>query len=196
MLTLKTVTIGQSTVGKTSIVCRLINDHCDEKVMATVGASFMTYKHDNIKYSIWDTAGQERFRSLMPMYFRDAKIMIFVFDVSNMNTLNDLSIYLPNLANIDNYSILVIGNKIDLIDDEQLKEVIEKTREKLRESPIFPYIFDKVFVSAKNGENFDTLRYKLDTCARMFETEKHFNTYKIVNLEKVEVNIEEKRCTC
>jgi Ras-related protein Rab-5C len=166
MLSLKVTMIGKSTVGKTSIVTRTKYGHCDEKVFATVGVSFVEIIRDNIQYKIWDTAGQERYYSLNPMYFRDSRIIIFVFDVSDISTLDHLTKYLHDLNNIDNYWIIVVGNKIDLLNDDELNEVTHLTVDKLKESPIKDYIFTYVFVSAKTGENFETFLTKLDNCAK------------------------------
>lgn len=193
MLSLKTTMVGKSTVGKTSIVIRLLFNHCDEKVAATIGASFMTYENNNVKYQIWDTAGQERFLSLTPMYFRDSRIVIFTFDVSDMSTLNAINTYIPFLADMENYLILIVGNKIDLLTDSELKDAMEKTKEMLRESAIYIYIFGYSFVSAKSGENFDTLKHKLLACSKMFDPNNQFVLSKSIRLDEP---VEESQCRC
>lgn len=179
---IKTVMIGQSTVGKTSIVLRMVHGSCDEKPAATVGVTFMTYVQDNIRYQMWDTAGQERFHSLMPMHFRNARIIMFVFDVNNLASLNAIEKYTSDLLNIENYLIIIVGNKIDLFDEESndeddYDEMMATTKEKLKNSPLNPFIFNYVFVSAKTGENFDALLETIDDCGKAAQKDPELRSY-------------------
>lgn len=79
----KIVLCGNYGVGKTSLVLRLIKNIFQDKAPPTIGASFLTWKADPREksyYGIWDTAGQERFADLLPLYFRDAHIVIYCWD--------------------------------------------------------------------------------------------------------------------
>jgi len=79
--TIKTVFIGESNTGKTSMVYRLMKNEFSNYSESTIGASFVTVKYDDITYQIWDTAGQERYNSLIPMYCKNAELIFFVFDL-------------------------------------------------------------------------------------------------------------------
>jgi small GTP-binding protein len=186
-LKLKVIMLGKTTVGKTSIAIRLTNGRHNEQVSATVGASFIMADRGNIKYDIWDTGGQERFRCLMPMYIRDSRIVIFVFDVTDLTTLDILDNYTSDLSGLKNSYIIIIGNKMDLLDDEQLQSVVNIIKDKLELLTLKDKVYDCVLVSAKTGENFDNFLQKLHSCAKECkhnDKESSKNT-KIVQIEEV-----------
>ncbi|EEB18186.1 GTP-binding nuclear protein RAN1, putative [Pediculus humanus corporis] len=129
LTTLKILIIGESGVGKSSLLLRFIDDKFDPDQPLTIGVDFktkeMTVDGNRVKLALWDTAGQERFRTLIPSYYRDAHGAILVYDVSNYITfrkiedwLNELDVYAtkPNLIKI------IVGNKIDLEKREVTKE--------------------------------------------------------------------------
>jgi small GTP-binding protein len=97
MNTFKVVLLGDSAVGKTSLVKRYIFDAFEIGECMTIGASFFNknikhkYKEEEkeINLQIWDTAGQERFRSMIPMYIRNAQIAIIVFDTREINNVKE-----------------------------------------------------------------------------------------------------------
>ena len=87
----KVVFLGESSVGKTSLINRFLHDHFDIVYRATVGIDFMTKRvlRDDqkcVKFQIWDTAGQERFRSLIPSYVHKSSIAVVVYDITNAET--------------------------------------------------------------------------------------------------------------
>jgi Ras-related protein Rab-6A len=165
-LKLKVIMLGKTMVGKTSVTCRLAYGHCDEQTYATVGATFVMANRGNIKYDIWDTGGQERFRCLMPMYIRDSRIVIFVFDTTDVATLDMLNNYTSELGVLNNYYIIIVGNKMDLLDDEELKSAVNIIKEKLELLALKEKVHDCVLISAKTGENFDNFLQKLHSCAK------------------------------
>ncbi|XP_026473075.1 ras-related protein Rab-18-like [Ctenocephalides felis] len=120
LTTLKILIIGESGVGKSSLLLRFTEDNFDEDQSLTIGVDFKTKKitidGSVIKLAIWDTAGQERFRTLTPSYYRDAQGAILVYDVSNKNSFNKMQEWLSEL---DTYSTrpnlvkMLVGNKID-----------------------------------------------------------------------------------
>jgi Ras-related protein Rab-5C len=92
----KTVFIGESGVGKSSIAQYLVHGRFNPLNDSTIGSAFLRYTHsihgqdgiNKIKYDIWDTAGQERFRNIVPMYLRNAQIVIMVYDAEQPETLD------------------------------------------------------------------------------------------------------------
>eukprot|EP00825_Cyclidium_porcatum_P018681 TRINITY_DN2126_c0_g1_i6.p2 TRINITY_DN2126_c0_g1~~TRINITY_DN2126_c0_g1_i6.p2 ORF type:complete len:161 (+),score=32.50 TRINITY_DN2126_c0_g1_i6:194-676(+) len=85
---------------------------------------------ETIKLSIWDTAGDERYRSLTPLYYRDAAVAVLVYDVSDMNSFKDLNYWIQELSTkvkADNMIISLIGNKNDIEVNE--KKVTTQTAE-------------------------------------------------------------------
>ena len=85
----KVVLIGEMNVGKTSIISRYIKGIFDKNIFPTIDASYLKKKvyfqkyNKFIQFVIWDTAGQENFRSLNKFFYRDALIIIFVYDITN-----------------------------------------------------------------------------------------------------------------
>lgn len=90
----KLVLLGDSGVGKSSIVLRFVADNFKEDTDATIGASYMSkmlqIQEKAIKFNIWDTAGQERYRSLAKMYYRDAMVVLLVFALSEETSFDSL----------------------------------------------------------------------------------------------------------
>jgi len=98
--TCKVVLLGESGVGKTSIISRFINDTFDEGLVTTTGASyvgkdmiFQDYNNQVVKFEIWDTAGQEKYRSLTQIFYKDASIAILVYDITNEDSFEEVKNY-------------------------------------------------------------------------------------------------------
>jgi len=118
--TLKVLIIGESGVGKSSLLLRFVDDTFDPEQPATIGVDFkvttLTVDGNKVKLAIWDTAGQERFRTLTPSYYRGAQGVIFVYDVSNRSSYDRLQHWLTELETYSTKSDVVkmlVANKID-----------------------------------------------------------------------------------
>ena len=120
----KVIVVGDSGVGKTSIVSRYLNRfRSDEK--STIGASYSNRAEKIDKYEIcfdiWDTAGQEKFRSVNTIFYRDANICILVYDITRKESFESLKTYWhKTVKELGAEDILfgVAGNKIDKFEDE------------------------------------------------------------------------------
>jgi small GTP-binding protein len=134
----KIILIGDSSVGKTSLVHQFIyNKMPDED--CTIGGSFFrkdfSTEDRNIKFEIWDTAGQERFKSLAKAYYRGTNGCICVFDITNRTSFLNLNFWLDdyttNNANI-NKKVLIVANKCDAelkkwqVDKDEIKTICDK----------------------------------------------------------------------
>jgi small GTP-binding protein len=114
--------IGDSTVGKTSILYQYTNNQFLSQHLATVGIDY--YNKDEmindklVRVKIWDTAGQERYKSLTSTFFRNAQGIILVYDVTNPETFDNLKYWIQSINNNlgvqSNVKKIIIGNKIDL----------------------------------------------------------------------------------
>ena len=96
--TFKIVILGETGVGKTSIISQYIDSIFQEDLQATTGGSFSskTYTYDNgklLKLEIWDTAGQERYRSLTKMFYKDAGAAVLVYDITSNFSFEELKNY-------------------------------------------------------------------------------------------------------
>lgn len=149
----KLVLLGDSTVGKSSICERFAYDTFTQE-HSTIGASFQSMRCDNnVRIDMWDTAGQERFSSILPMYYRGADIILIVFDVTNMNYEKKLKYHLSQLTD-SKYSIIIIGNKIDLISKED-QNIIYNDIKKYRS---YENVNNIMFTSAKTNENIENVK--------------------------------------
>lgn len=90
----KILIIGDSGVGKSSLLVSFISNHVDD-LSPTIGVDFkikhLTINGNKLKLTIWDTAGQEKFRTLTSSYFRNAQGIILVYDVTQRETFTNLS---------------------------------------------------------------------------------------------------------
>jgi small GTP-binding protein len=154
----KIVMLGDSGVGKTSLVARLTNPErpLNHDISATMGIEFdtqmlTTASGDKVKAQIWDTAGQERFaRVLLPTYFRKAKGVILVYDITNAKSFESLSerwmAQLNDHASTDDLAKLLVGNKSDL---DASREVTKDKAELFCQE----YGMELLETSAKSGDN-------------------------------------------
>lgn len=120
LTTLKILIIGESGVGKSSLLLRFTDDKFDPDQPATIGVDFkvkaLTVDGNTVKLAIWDTAGQERFRTLTPSYYRGAQGVIFVYDCTRPDTFSRVGAWLTELdtyATKANIVKMLVGNKID-----------------------------------------------------------------------------------
>ena len=154
----KLIFLGDQGTGKSSILNRFVDDKFDETYQATIGLDFQSKNiqidNQDIHLLLYDTAGQEKFRSLIPMYTREANIIILVYDISRKESFSHIPNWINELTNVnfDNIIFALVGNKIDLNDK---REISFEEGEKFAKDNNF--IFQEV--SAKTGENFPELFY-------------------------------------
>lgn len=120
LATLKILIIGESGVGKSSLLIRFTDDVFDPDIGATIGVDFkvktITIDGNKLKLALWDTAGQERFRTLTPSYYRGAQGVILVYDVCSRQTFDKLTDWLnecETYATKQDVVKMLVGNKID-----------------------------------------------------------------------------------
>ena len=131
--------IGNSEVGKTSLLIRYTKNNFTMQHLATIGIDHFTKDEEinglNIRIKVWDTAGQERYKSLASSFFRNVQGIILVYDVSNKESFDDLKIWLDsiksNLGADNTVKKIIIGNKIDL-EREVTKDEAEMYCHKLK----------------------------------------------------------------
>ena len=128
---LKIVLIGESSVGKTSIITQFIDKSFQDELQSTVGGTFNTkiIKCEDInkrlKLEIWDTAGQERYRSVTRMFYKDTDIALLIYDITKKSSYEALKNYWVQQvieSSLKKTLLVMIANKSDLIDSEQVDE--------------------------------------------------------------------------
>jgi small GTP-binding protein len=155
----KIIAIGDSGVGKSSLITQYVDNIFTDSYISTIGVDFKikTIEHlgKTIKLQIWDTAGQERFRTITTSYYRGANGIIIVFDKTNKQTFLNIDKWLDEVKyhSKENVKIILIGNKSDLPDIEVTeKEIIDFCK-----NNNMCYIE----TSAKTGNNVDNIFEKL-----------------------------------
>lgn len=123
VVSFKLVLLGESSVGKSSIALRFVKDQFEDFRESTIGAAFLTQtvrrdENTTVKLEIWDTAGQERYKSLAPMYYRNAHCAIVVYDITQEESLENAKGWIRELQRHadSNIVIALVGNKLDLAD--------------------------------------------------------------------------------
>jgi len=176
----KMVLLGDTNVGKSSIVLRLLTNKFNEfSTSPTVGASFSTHNvslADRIvTFEVWDTAGQEYYRSLMPLYYRGAQVAIIVYDITSKASFMNARSWANELQSNAGSQVIIglAGNKVD--------KAVERTVDML-EAEAFANEngFTFMEVSAKTGKNIVEL---LKSLARKVQTEPDRNLDELVDLE-------------
>ncbi|CAK7245237.1 MAG: Ypt/Rab-type GTPase Rab7 [Sporothrix thermara] len=132
---LKIIILGDSGVGKTSLMNQYVNKKFSASYKATIGADFLTREvpvdDRQVTMQLWDTAGQERFQSLGVAFYRGADCCVLVFDVNNAKSFEaiegwrDEFLVQASPRDPDNFPFVVLGNKIDV---EESKRVISTKR--------------------------------------------------------------------
>ena len=125
---IKIILLGQSGVGKTNIINIAIGKPFNEKEGSTIASSFVEkkIKVDGAEYllNLWDTIGQEQFRQLTKLFYSNSNIVIFVYDITNKKSFEELNYWLKDVENHlgNDFIKAIIGNKKDLFLKEEVKE--------------------------------------------------------------------------
>ena len=138
-ISVKVVLLGESGVGKTSIINQFISKKFNPKMSTSVSAQFTSKVLEfpelkrKIRFDIWDTVGQEKYRSLTKIFLKDAKIALLVYAIDDENSFKDLDMWLNIVKDINNDDIIlgIAANKADLYEkakilDEQGKNYAKK----------------------------------------------------------------------
>src|SRR5271165_522496 len=98
---IKVIVVGDSGVGKSSILLRYADDAFSEKFISTIGVDFkvknLTVDKKQIKLQIWDTAGQERFRTIVSAYYKNIDCVFVIFDLTDVNSFDNIKLWLNDI---------------------------------------------------------------------------------------------------
>jgi len=176
--TLKIITLGEATVGKTSIIRRYIHNIFEENNLSTIGLNF-SFKQvklksgKNINIKLIDTAGQEKYRSLAKSYFKNVDIVLFVFALDDQNSfdnmINWINLFNENHNGKEGIPRYLIGNKADKekkVQKDMIDQFINQNKIKYYET------------SAKNNTGIDELFQELseEFYTNFIETGQHKRT--------------------
>ena len=196
-LIFKIILIGDSSVGKTNIFTKYLNDEFDPDSKATVGVEFGTknLKINNklIKVQIWDTAGQERYRSITSAYYKGAKGSLLVYDITNKLTFDNLDKWISELKNNgdSDISMILVVNKTDLESNRVVSLEEGKNKAKFNKMAF-------IETSALNGNNIEKAFNELitDIFRNNYSLVENKNNIKLddksLNIENIEEKEDEK----
>ena len=179
--TIKVILLGEAGTGKTNLINACCNVQFNPNSSSNLTASFSEKKIEinktqyNLK--IWDTAGQEKFRSLNTLFIKDSQICILVYDITNRASFRELDFWKKQVTDLlgDKPLIAVVGNKIDLYENEEISE--EEGKEYAKSKGI-----EFGLTSAKNEpRSFE--KFVKDLVAKFLEKNK-FNQWEFVSYEK------------
>ena len=128
-IAIKVTLIGESSVGKTSIINRYTKGNFSQELESTLGANYSQKKivrhGKKIRLDLWDTAGQEKYRAIGRHFYKESYIVCLVYDISNQDSFEKLkSVWYPDLQQFGEKLriVAVVGNKIDKYLEEEVKD--------------------------------------------------------------------------
>ena len=158
-LSLKILLIGDSQVGKTSLLLKYTEHVFPEEHIATIGVEykdkFIIKDNYNIRLQIWDTAGQEKFHSITKNIYRNANGVLFVYDITNKDSFINIKQWIKDLQNVgNNIKGVIIGNKVDL---EQSRQVDKNDLEEVGQKYEMPFLETSAKTNIEVNEGFEIL---------------------------------------
>ncbi|MFX1446163.1 MAG: GTP-binding protein [Promethearchaeota archaeon] len=157
----KVCVVGDGGVGKTSLVRKSVNNTFSENYIMTIGSNFSVksvelpeYPNYDIKLSVWDLAGQEHFKVVRPPFYKGAKAIIYVYDLTRISSFSNILNWKKEAEKvIGSTPNILVGNKLDLIRPEEKRakeEDINELMGKLNTDAYFE-------TSAKEGINVEAI---------------------------------------
>lgn len=132
---IKVILLGNSGVGKTSIINRYVNNVYNSNCETTLGSTYSTREviKDNVIYklNLWDTTGQEKYHSITNLFIKGSSIVILVYSIDLLSSFEGLNYWYNSIKeNLEgnNYVLAVVGSKSDLINEEE--EVVSEDEAK------------------------------------------------------------------
>ena len=142
-LLFKIIIVGDSSVGKTNILSRYINNEFKHELLDTIGVELNTkyikIKGKNAKLQIWDTAGQERYHSIITSYYKGSLGCFIVYDITNQQSFDDLDKWFEEckLHAHKEATIILVGNKCDLEKQRKITKQMGEEKAKKLNCPFF-----------------------------------------------------------
>ncbi|OHT17148.1 Ras-related protein RABA4b [Tritrichomonas foetus] len=175
-ITVRVVFIGDTQVGKTSILAKYLNGSTPNHPEPTVGVSLVTKtiecENFNISLIYYDTAGQEKYRAIGTLYYKNADVAIVVYDVTNKESFESIRTWIQNFRdNATKDTVIIVGNKFDLKDQIQISnDDVEEAGRSFRAHCLY--------TSAIDGTGIEEL----------------FNTVNDLAVQAVTESFEQRRC--
>ena len=158
----KILMLGESQVGKTSLLIRYTDNDFKKSMLPTFGVDvrykYITNNDNNIRLDLWDTAGQEKFRTITQNYYKGAHGILLVYDITNESTFSTLKNWMEDIRGNSEAEIVIIGNKLDL---EKDRKVDKKTLESFADEYKLPFFETSALTGEGVEEAFNKLKDNL-----------------------------------
>ncbi|OHT17105.1 small GTP-binding protein [Tritrichomonas foetus] len=197
----KLIVLGDSGVGKTTLIHQFVNQEFRADFKSTIGADFSSKTcfvgKKQVQLQIWDTAGEERFHSIGPTFFRGTDSCILVYDRTNRSSLEHLEKWKNDLVtNVENASspsfpFVIFANKSDLESEEVVLKTEAEEMFKTTDGNHYP-VFE---VSAKTGNNIEEGFLKLSELYVKYSQES-VHTISLSGVDLTEENNQKKNGKC
>ena len=198
--TIKILLIGDSGVGKSSIMLKFVEEDYKSEYACTIGVDFKsipitTTNNNYIKLLIWDTAGQERFQTITHIYYRGSNIVIIIYDITNRITFENIEIWLKEIEKYapDNIIKILVGNKSDI---ENKRKVSKEEAEIFSTQNGFVKYYE---TSAKEDKNIEEMfmfigNYYVLKTQKLIPTVNSNPTIKLIT--NTNTKIKNTKCNC
>ena len=160
--TVKIVVSGDGGVGKTSFLNRLIYNHFDEEKELTRGVDFYSkiiqVNGTEYNFILWDFGGQKRFSEIVNNFVDGSLAAFILFDLSRLSTIDSVLNWINKLKELGNIPILLLGNKFDLMDRENIKLIDDYVNQIAEQNE---NIFEYIKISSKTSYNINQAFFML-----------------------------------
>lgn len=183
---LKTIVVGNSGVGKTSLITRLCKDTFEATANTTIGVDYVEYDinigKEKFRLVIWDTAGQERFFTIVKNYFRMSLGILVVFDITNRSSFEKVPYWLRavRLEADSKAQVILIGNKSDA---QAQREVAREEAERFAKESMIDYMETSALDNTNVKEAFVELTEKIHKLIISGEISPDVNFGKNINVQ-------------
>lgn len=206
-LFLKLIVIGDSNVGKSSIINRICLEKFDSSIIPTIAVDFKNYlikiNEKFIRLQIWDTAGQEKFRSIVEQYYKNADICLFIYSIDDIKSFDSIKNWYKEVldknvkAGKNEMKSILLGNKKD-VEESQRQVTKEKGEEFAKENNFF--LFKEISCKSESKEEIENIYGILDRIGKYYyenyketESSKKSESFNFVaNKDLIEANKKEK----
>lgn len=184
----KAILVGDSFVGKTTLVSRHLKQPYNQLTISTTSPVFVNSSvvvdGKTINLEIWDTAGQEQYKSLMPVYYRGAKVALVCF---TKETIDSLESWVNLVRDAEpNCKFILVLTKSDLISEDEYDALYEQVIEKQKKLNAFDFVKTSSLENIGVSEAFDDI----GKAALLFEN----NYYESKPLDKLVINDKKSCC--
>jgi small GTP-binding protein len=188
---LKVIVLGDSYVGKSSLINRLLHNQFSE-LSSTLSIEYHTYitsvNNYKLRMQIWDTAGQEKFNSIISNYYKGTDVGIFLYSIDKEQSFQNVEMWYKNLKeNNENTLNILIGNKRDMENEEGGRVITFERAEKFAEDNSF-YAFREISCKSKDEEEVENIYEIFDEIGKYFYEESKKNKNNNKNDNNADIN--------